>query len=440
MNAGREFDTGRPKVAIVGGGIAGLTAALGLQDVCEVTVFEADRLGGHILPVSVSDPAGQPAFVDTGFVVFVPSTYPRFTRMLECLEVAHEPAATRFRITDDLRGLSFEPGDLMALCGREIPFECRRDLTHLFGILRSVRHRGLDAIENISMEDWLIANRYRVETIELGVLPWIASFWGLQSEDVLSFSARVALREIARIAGPYKMHRVVPSTKYYLDRLLGALDQTTFASVRVERVTTAEGPHIETSADRLRFDHVVLAVRAETARELLVDAPTARATLANVPYASTVAVVHRDTSDLPEDHKLWRTFHHRRRADGDRTRSVTTWILDFLHAFRADGAKPNTPWLLTTGDPGLLDHALIDPSQIVTTFRHRHLVQTPAMVNTLATLGRIDEGQAFTLAGSYCALGGLHEEALGSGLRAANKVRRELALGPLSSSWATDAP
>lgn len=424
-------------MAIVGGGIAGLTAALGLQDVCHTVVFEArERLGGHILPHPVAGPEGRPSPVDTAFVVFVPETYPRLTALLGHLGVAHAPAPTRFRITDELRGLSFSAGELVQICGKALPAECRRELMALFGVLARVRREGPEAIDDVALAQWLQQQGWRPETIELGVLPWVSSFWGLQPETVLEVSARVALREIARNAGPLQMHRVVPSTQAYLDALTAALRDTELRPQRALAVRPHDEPRVETDAGSETFDRVVVATDAIEARALLTEAgPRLHEVLGRFQYEPTVAVLHRDARDLPEDRAQWCTFHHRRRHDADRVRSVTTWVLDLLHGWHDDPTRIEHPTLLSTGDPGLVDEAGIDPARVLATFRHRHLVSTPRVVGSLPELPALDEGRAFTLAGSYLGLGALHEDALASGARAADKVRRELGLAPAAWPW-----
>lgn len=427
----------RPSVAIVGGGIAGLTAALGLQGACRTVVFEArDRVGGHILPYPVTDPQGRPHAVDTAFVVFVPETYPRFTALLGHLGVAHAPAPTQFSITDELRGLSFGAGKLLELCGKVLPAACRRELLAFFQVLGRVRREGLGFLENVPLSQWLRQQGYQPETIELGVLPWVASFWGLQPETVLTVSARVALREIARNAGPLQMHRVVPSTQGYLDALVAALHDTELRPARALAVRLHDRPNVDTEAGSEAFDRVVVATDAIDARALLAEAgPRLHEVLGRFDYEPTVAVLHRDPGDLPEDRAKWCTFHHRRRRDADRVRSVTTWVLDLLHEWHDDPSRIVSPTLLATGDPGLVDEARIDPARVLAVFRHRHLVSTPQVVASLAELPALDEGQPFTLAGSYLGLGGLHEDALASGVRAADKVRCELGLGPAPWPW-----
>lgn len=427
----------RPRVAIIGSGIAGLVAALGVQDACDAVLYEASaRLGGHLLPAPVPDPQGRPAAVDTGFTVFVPETYPQLTRMLAWLGVEHGPAPTRFRITDEPRGLSFEPGDLLGMCGTRLPAACRRDLLRVAQALLEIRRRGPDVVGNVPLAEWVAQQGFAVESVELGVLPWVASFWGLQPETVLGVSARVALREIARNAGPYSMHCVRPSSQRYLERLLARL-RCEVRHEAVRRVGLGPAPQVHDGTGApATYDRVIVATAADDARALLPDAPAhVHAVLATFRYEPTVAVLHRDARRLPADRAGWRTFHHHRRRDPDRVRSVTTWVLDLLHEWHADPCAIERPTLLSTGDPGLVDEGLVDPTLTLATFRHRHLVMTPAVVDALPRLRGLDAGAAFTLAGSYTGLGALHDDALASGMRAAGKVRRELGLPAMAWPW-----
>lgn len=427
--------TNRPRVAIVGGGIAGLTAAIGLQGVVDTVLFEArPEVGGHILPVSVTDPCGAPAAVDTGFVVFVPETYPQFTAMLGWLGVEHGPATTPFRITDDARELSFPAADILKLCGDAIPKSCRRDLFRLYQCLLRVRKEGLEWIDNVPLQAWMDSQGFDPATAELGVLPWIASFWGIQPETVRGVSARVALREIARNAGPAGMHRVHPSTRAYLDALTQRVHNVRHA--KVSAVNVGGRPSVEVGGNTEDFDHVVVAVDAIDARALIRGAgPDLARVLGAFEYEATAAVVHRDSSLLPSDRSQWCTFHHRRRTDPDRTRSVTTWVFDLLHEWTTEPSAIEDPVLMTIGDRGIIDAGLIDSESVVAQFRHRHLVSTPAVVDALQALPKLDADQPFSLAGSYVGLGGLHEDAVRSGMRAAKQTRLRLGLAAFDWPW-----
>ena len=118
---------------------------------------------------------------------------------------------------------------------------------------------------------------------------------------------------------------------------------------------------------------------------------------------------------------------------------MTTWVFDLLNEWADDVHTIDTPTLLTTGDPGLLGDGVIDPDSVIATFRHRHLVSTPSVVDAVSQIPALDEGQPFTLAGSYVGVGALHEDAVLSGMRAATVTRARLDLPTVRWPWSQAA-
>ena len=97
----------RPRVAIVGSGISGLTAAYRLQPHVEVTVFEQnDWIGGHTHTVDVELDGIQYA-VDTGFIVFNEWTYPRFLTLLDEIGLAHQNTDMSFSVMSETTGIEY---------------------------------------------------------------------------------------------------------------------------------------------------------------------------------------------------------------------------------------------------------------------------------------------------------------------------------------------
>ena len=108
----------RLRVAVVGTGVAGLSAAWLLSRRHDVIVYEkADRIGGHsntvLVPLDGSDVP-----VDTGFIVYNPKTYPNFVELLKALGVKTEPSDMSFAVSLDHARIEYAGANLFSLFGQ----------------------------------------------------------------------------------------------------------------------------------------------------------------------------------------------------------------------------------------------------------------------------------------------------------------------------------
>jgi len=122
------------KIAIIGGGISGLTCAWRLAGHHQVTLFEAQSIiGGHTATVDVTTPSGQFA-IDTGFIVYNNRTYPRFLGLLSELGITSQKTEMSFSVHNPVTGLEYNGHSLRSL------FAQRRNLLNptFWGLLKDI--------------------------------------------------------------------------------------------------------------------------------------------------------------------------------------------------------------------------------------------------------------------------------------------------------------
>jgi predicted NAD/FAD-binding protein len=182
----------RQRIAIIGTGIAGLTAAYRLAPVADITVFEANpQIGGHTATIDV-DVDGRDYAIDTGFIVFNDWTYPHFIALLDELGVASQPSEMGFSVKCPRTGFEYSGTSLATL------FAQRRNLINpafwrmLVDILRFNRSatRGLDAgllDPQLTLGDYLQRNRYGNYFCERYLVPMGAAIWSSSTRAMLDF-------------------------------------------------------------------------------------------------------------------------------------------------------------------------------------------------------------------------------------------------------------
>ncbi len=105
-----DQEAGRRRIAVIGAGVSGLTAAYLLQRIADVTLYEADdRLGGHAHTHDVNVDNRMFA-VDSGFIVHNRKTYPNVLRLFGELGVATQETEMSMSIRCHGCGLEYAGG------------------------------------------------------------------------------------------------------------------------------------------------------------------------------------------------------------------------------------------------------------------------------------------------------------------------------------------
>jgi predicted NAD/FAD-binding protein len=420
---------GRRQVAVVGAGVAGLTAAYLLQRGSEVTLYEAqDRLGGHAHTHDVAT-AGRMLAVDSGFIVHNERTYPMLCRLFRELGVRTRPSEMSMSVCCEGCGLAYagargltgliaqptralRPSYLAMLA--QIPYFYRRARD----LLTSPEDRRASASCGPTLGQFLAAGRYSAYFVRHFAVPLVSAVWSCGPQAVADYPARYLFTFLAQ-HGMLQVRQSVPwrtvegGSRSYVEAVAKELHAVrTSAPVR-SLYRHDRGAMIRDEGGTVReFDAVVVATHADQALRLLADPSSAqRAVLGAFAYSRNETVLHTDGSLLPGRQAARASWNYMQQscAPGQR-RAQISYDLNRLQRLGAPD-----PVVVT-----LNGYERIRADRVLATMVYEHPIYTPAAVAAQAGLLALNDG-VLAFAGAYQGWG-FHEDGCRSGVAAARSL------------------
>ncbi|MCE9607070.1 MAG: FAD-dependent oxidoreductase [Planctomycetia bacterium] len=362
------------RIAVIGSGIAGLTAAHRLHAAHDVTVLEAaGRPGGHAQTVDIETPEGERLALDTAFMVYNDRTYPHFVRLLAELNVTSRPTSMSFSVSDPHSGIEYNGGSLGGLFAQPrnlFRLDFLKMLRDIARFNREGRTYSADSIGAVTLGDFLAARRYGRQFIDHYLLPMGAAIWSCPTGTFAEFSMEFVVaffrnHGLLDLVDRPTWRVITGGSRTYVEAMVrGFRDRLRLNTPVVSVRRNALDVEVRTAHGSIAsFDHIVFACHSDQALRILgSDATvTERELLSAFPYQRNSAVLHTDENLLPRARRARACWNVGLTGD-PKAPAVTTYDLNLLQGIRSE----RTYCVTLNAD------RRIDPRCVLGTFEYHH--------------------------------------------------------------------
>jgi predicted NAD/FAD-binding protein len=410
------------RIAIIGSGVSGLTAAYLLSKKHHVTVFEKnDRIGGHTATVDI-EKDGEKLAIDTGFIVFNDKTYPNFLALLSEIGISKQATEMSFSVHNCQTGLEYNGHNLNTL------FAQRRNIFRpkFWRLVKEIlRFNKLckSIFAQQSYEDGYTLGKFLTENefsdffAEHYILPMGAAIWSSSLSQMEDFDLKFFIQffhhhGLLNVADRPQWYVIPKGSRSYLAPLCQPFKDNIKLSAKITGITRQNEQVDLHFSDALSetFDEVVIACHSDEAIALISDpSQDEKTVLSAMPYSENNVVLHTDETLLPHREKAWASWNYQLSADRHKAASVT-YNMNILQGLSSDNTFCVT---LNQKDD-------IDPNKILQEFTYHHPIFSAQSIKAQQQRHLICGKRHTHFAGAYW-YSGFHEDGVRSAVDVAKR-------------------
>jgi predicted NAD/FAD-binding protein len=403
------------KIAVVGSGISGLSAAHYLSKKHHVDIFEkGDHFGGHSHTLDLKIGTKKIA-VDIGFIVFNFKTYPNLIKFFEENKIEIEKSDMSFSVS--VKNTAFE------YCGRGLNgiFSNRSNLINFkflrmfFDIIKFYKKcdNFTEFNEEIILGDYLKKEKLSKEFIDYHLIPMVSAIWSMPPHEATQMPLKFFIKffqnhGLFKIKNRPQWYTVKNRSRTYVENILSKISGEHFKNYPVKKIKSkTDGVDLYYGGESEFFDYdkVILATHADEALSII-ESPSEeeKKILSNFSYKKNIAYIHTDESIMPKNPKVWSSWNSSIKKDEIEKNSITYW-LNLLQNLKCEEN------IFLTLNP----YFEIDQSKIIkkVTFTHPYFDQSA--LNYQSQLINLQNKRNILFCGSYFGYG-FHEDGIKSSI------------------------
>ncbi|MGB7650506.1 MAG: FAD-dependent oxidoreductase [Gallionella sp.] len=406
------------RIAVVGSGIAGLSAAWLLSQHFDVTLYEAEaRLGGHSNTVDVKIDGVEVA-ADTGFLVCNDRTYHNLLSLFRHLKVELVASEMSFSVQIKRENLAWAGASLATLFGDKKNLLRPKFWRMVRDVLRFNRAAPAlleQADGSVTLREYLAREGYSEVFAQWYLLPMAAAIWSCPTATVLDFPALTLIRffqqhGLLQVSNRPQWMTVKNGSRTYVEKLRKGIRQIKTGDPVQQIIRDETGVVVLSQSGAAQFDQVVLACHSDQALAMLNDASAAEiAVLSAIQYQPNRAVLHTDASVLPKQKPMWSAWNfHTQLTDESSQAVAVSYLLNKLQPLSI-----KTPLLVTLNPTDE-----ISAQYVLADIAYAHPLLDSAAIAAQAKLPALQGVNRTWFCGAWTGYG-FHEDGLKSALNVA---------------------
>ena len=403
------------KIAVIGSGISGLSAAYYLSKSHKVDLFEKqDHFGGHAYTLEV-DLQNKIIPVDIGFIVFNYETYPNLISFFQENKIKIEKSDMSFSVSVKDTNIEY--------CGRGINgiFSNRSNLFNIkfikmfFEIISFYKKSNTlnDVKLDLSLGEFLNQQRLSKYFVNYHLIPMVSAIWSMPPYEAnqmpLSFFLKFFQNHgLFKIKDRPQWYTVSNRSKTYVDKILKQISGEYFKNYKINRIKrylNSVQVYYGNENEFFSYDKVIIATHADEALKLI-EKPTEeeRTILSNFKYKENIAYIHFDESIMPKNKKNWCSWNSSVDELNVNNNSVTYW-LNLLQNLKEEKN------IFLTLNP----YQKINEEKIFKKVKFTHPYYDQSTLINQKNLSKIQNRESILFCGSYFGYG-FHEDGIKSSL------------------------